>query len=137
MYESMMVSETMDTGPAQSAAMRDFAMLWRAADKIVFSRPLAQAPTTRTRLARDFDPDAIRKLKATADRDLTIGGPRLAAHAMRAGLVDECRLFVAPIVVGGGNRLFQDGLRLQLDLLEERRFDGGMAYLCYRVRQTP
>ncbi|SDL23997.1 dihydrofolate reductase family protein [Nonomuraea jiangxiensis] len=133
MYETMMVWETMDTGPAEPDVIRDFATLWRAADKIVFSTTLPQAPTARTRLERDFRPDAIRDLKATADRDLSIGGPHLAAHALRAGLVDECGIFVVPAVVGGGNRLFPDGLRLRLDLLEERRFAGGMAYLRYRV----
>ncbi|GAA3692274.1 dihydrofolate reductase family protein [Nonomuraea antimicrobica] len=133
MYETMAGWETMDTGPEQSAIMRDFALLWRAADKVVFSRTLPEVSTARTRLERHFRPDAIRELKATADRAISVSGPHLAVHAMNAGLVDECHVFVVPAVVGGGNRLFQDGVRLTLDLLEEHRFGGGMVYLRYRV----
>lgn len=113
--------------------MRDFAEISRAADKIVYSSTLATVATARTRIERDFDLATVRRMKATAGRDLLVGGPDLASHALRAGLVDECRLFVAPIVLGGGKRVFTNQVRAQLDLLNERRFGNGMVYLRYRT----
>jgi dihydrofolate reductase len=111
----------------------DYAKLWRAADKIVYSTTLKTASSARTRIERRFDPNAVRAMKDAADRDLSVGGPALAAHAFRAGLVDEVRLFVSPLTVGGGNRFLPDRLRLNLHLLDERRFDNGVVYLQYRV----
>jgi dihydrofolate reductase len=133
MYETMAGWETDATLAAQSEPMRDFAQIWQAAEKIVYSRTLETAPTRRTRIERDFDPEAVRRLKASAGRDLTVGGPDLAAHAFRADLVDECHLFVAPIIVGGGKQSLPDDVRLALELLAERRFDGGMVHLRYRL----
>jgi len=133
MYETMAVWET-DPGFAEaSPAMRDFAAIWQAADKIVYSRTLAAASTARTRIEREFDPEAVRQLKRTSERDLSIGGPDLAAHALRAGLVDECCLFVAPVAVGGGKPALPADLRLDLDLLDVHRFAGGMVFLLYRI----
>ena len=134
MYETMLAWETEPTLAAESPIMADFARLWQAADKIVYSRTLEAASTARTRIERAFDSDAVRQLKATASRDLGVGGPDLAAHAFRAGLVDECHLFVAPILVGGGKRSLPDEVRLELELQDERRFGGGMVYLRYRRR---
>jgi dihydrofolate reductase len=134
MYEVMVNWETI-TLADQPPVGRDFAQLWRAADKIVYSKSLAAVTSARTRLERDFDPEAIRQLKATATRDLSVGGPHLAAQALRAGLVDEIHLFLSPVIVGGGNRALPDGLRLQLELLDERRFGNGVVYLRYRVRE--
>jgi dihydrofolate reductase len=134
MYEAMAPWETDPTIPDQSPTARDFAELWQAADKVVYSRTLAAPSTARTRIERDFDPEAVRQLKAAAGRDLTVGGPELAAHAFRAGLVDECHLFLAPIVVGGGNQALPDHVRLRLELLDERRFGNGMVFLGYRTR---
>jgi dihydrofolate reductase len=132
MYEVMRGWETMDT-PEQSVG-RDFAELWRAADKVVYSTTLEAVSTARTRLERTFDPAAVRQLKATAGRDLSIGGPHLAAEALRAGLVDEVRLWLTPVVVGGGTRALPDGVRARLALLDERRFGNGFVHLHYRVR---
>ncbi len=134
MYETMVGWETDPTLGDQSPFMRDFAQIWQAADKVVYSKTLAAVSTRRTRIERDFDPHAVRQMKASAGRDLTVGGPALAAHALRAGLVDECHLFVAPIVVGGGKPSLPDGVRLELELLDERRFRSGMVYLRYRTR---
>lgn len=134
MYEVMSVWEADQTLPEQSPAMRDFAEIWRAADKIVYSRTLEAVSTRRTRLEHRFDPDAIRELKQDAKADLTVAGPELAGHAFDAGLVDECNLFLAPVVVGAGKRGLPDGVRLDLELLDERRFPNGMAFLRYRVR---
>jgi dihydrofolate reductase len=133
MYETMAVWETMDVSQ-EPQVMRDYAEIWRAADKVVYSRTLAEAWTPRTRIERTFDPDAVRGLKAAAGRDLTIGGPGLAGHALRAALVDEIQLFLVPVVVGGGTRALPDGVRLDLELLDERRFPGGAVYLRYRSR---
>jgi dihydrofolate reductase len=113
--------------------MRDYAEIWRAADKVVYSRTLTETATPRTRIEREFDPDAILEMKATAERDITIGGPGLAAHALRAGVVDECHLFLVPAVVGGGTSALPDGLRIDLELLGERRFESGVVYLRYRT----
>ena len=133
MYEVMRYWETAATVPDQPPVMVDFAEVWQAADKVVYSRTLERPSTARTRIEREFDPDAVRRLKAAADRDLSVGGPALAAQALAAGLVDECHLFLAPIVVGGGNRAFPDKVRVPLELLEERRFGGGMIFLRYRT----
>ena len=136
MYETMIGWETDRTSAAESAVMRDFAAIWRAAEKVVYSRTLEATSTARTRLERRFDPEAVRKLKSASARDAVVGGPELAAHAFRAGLVDECHLFVAPCSVGAGKPALPAGLRLDLELLQERRFNGGMVYLCYRVRES-
>ena len=133
LYETMAAWETMSLSE-QPAFVRDFAQLWRAAEKIVYSRTLDAVSTSRTRLERRFDAEAVRGLKATAGHDLAVGGPGLAAEAFRPGLVDECHLFLAPVVVGGGKRSLPDGLRQALELLEERRFGSGMVYLRYRTR---
>ena len=114
--------------------MQDFAEIWQAADKIVYSRTLETVSSARTRIERDFDPEAVRQMKARAGRDISVGGPDLAAQAIKAGLVDECHLFVAPIVVGGGKQSLPDNVRLKLELLDERRFGNGMVYLHYRTR---
>ena len=118
----------------QPTHIRDFAEIWRGADKVVYSRTLETVATARTRLERAFDPEAVRELKASAGRDLGVAGPELAAHAFRVGLVDECHLFLAPIVVGGGTRSLPDGIRLELELVDERRFGNGTVYLRYRRR---
>jgi dihydrofolate reductase len=131
MYDVLHVWETMDD-PAP--AMRDYATLWRAAEKIVFSRTLEEVSSARTRIERKFDPDVVRALKDSAGSDLSIGGPHLAAEALRAGLVDEVRLLVSPVVVGGGNPALPDGVRVDLELLGERRFGNGVVYLHYRTR---
>jgi len=137
MYETMAVWETDPALAAQSELLRDFAQIWTAAEKIVYSRTLEKPTTSRTRIERSFEPDAIRRLKASAETDIAIGGPELAAHAFSAGLIDECHLFVAPVTVGGGKRAFPDRVRLDLELLAERRFDGGMVHLRYRLAERP
>jgi dihydrofolate reductase len=131
MYEVLAVWETMDD---ESPIMRDYAEIWRAADKVVFSRSLDGVSTARTRLEREFDAERVRRMKAEAGRDLSIGGPDLAGQAIAAGLVDECHLFLAPVVVGGGTRALPDGVRVDLELLGERRFRGGTVHLHHRVR---
>ncbi len=136
MYETMVGWETDPTLADQSPVMQDFAQIWQAADNIVYSKTLETVSTARTRIERDFDPEAVRQMKALAGRDLIVGGPELAAQAFRAGLVDECHLFVAPMVVGGGKRSLPDNVRLKLELLDERRFDSGMVYLHYGTRRT-
>jgi dihydrofolate reductase len=134
MYETMVGWETDPTLAEQSPLMRDFAQIWQAADKIVYSKTLEAVSTARTRIERDFDPEAVRQMKSLAGRDLIVGGPELAAQAFKAGLVDECHLFVTPIMVGGGKRSLPNDVRLKLELLDERRFDNGMVYLHYRTR---
>ncbi|HZD68963.1 MAG TPA: dihydrofolate reductase family protein, partial [Actinomycetes bacterium] len=134
LYELMAVWETDPAVAAQSPGAREFAQIWQASDKVVYSRTLQAAATTRTRIERDFDPNAVRQLKAAAERDLTVGGPALAAQAITSGLVDEVHLLVWPVVVGGGKRFLPDRVRLQLDLLDERRFTNGMVYLRYRTQ---
>ncbi len=134
MYETMVGWETDPSLADQSPIMRDFAEIWQAADKVVYSKTLEAVSTARTRIERDFDPEAVRRMKAAAGRDLIVGGPDLAAQAIRAGLVDEWHLFVAPIVVGGGKRALPDEVRVELELLDERSFGNGMIYLRYRTR---
>jgi dihydrofolate reductase len=136
MYETMVFWETVDTGPDQHRVMRDFAEIWRVAEKIVYSRTLEEASSARTRLEREFDPEAVGELVASASRDVTIGGPELAAQAFEAGLVDECQVFLAPVVVGAGKRSLPAGVFARLELLEQRRFESsGFAYLRYGVRR--
>ena len=130
MYEVMAVWETLaDDEPA----MRDFAQIWRTADKVVYSRTLEGVSSARTRLERDFDPEAIRQLKSAAARDIGVGGSELAGQAIRAGLVDEIQLFLTPILVGGGTPALPDDVRVKLELLDERRFADGVVYLHYRA----
>jgi dihydrofolate reductase len=135
MYETMMLWETDPNLGAGSPLMRDFAEIWQAADKIVYSTTLETISTRKTQLERTFDPEAIRRLKAAGGGDILIGGPELAAHAFRAGLIDECHLFVAPILLGGGKSALPDNVRLELELLDERRFHNGTVFLRYRTRQ--
>jgi dihydrofolate reductase len=134
MYETMVYWETASTGADQSPETRDFAEIWRSADKIVFSRRLETPSSARTRIERDFDAAGIRQLKQSSARDLTVGGAELAGQAMAAGLVDECQLFLCPIVVGGGTRALPDDVRIELDLLDEHRFGSGVVLLRYGVR---
>jgi len=134
MYETMVAWETWPGEEEASPVTRDFAEIWRAADKVVYSTTLETAPTGRTRIERDFDPEAVRAMKESATSDIGVGGPELAAHAFRAGLVDECHLFLVPVVVGGGKRALSDGVRLELELLDERRFENGTVFLRYDVK---
>jgi dihydrofolate reductase len=134
LYDVMAVWETMDVSSGESAAAADYAQLWQAADKVVFSRTLETPTTARTRIERSFDATAVRELKVASERDLSIGGPELANQALRAGLVDELRLFVHPVVVGGGSAAIEPGVRLRLNLLDERQFASGVVQLRYDVR---
>ena len=134
MYETMVYWETAHAVAGQPSVARDYAAVWQAADKVVFSRTLEAVSSARTRIERAFVPEAVRRLKASAERDLTVGGPELAGHAIRAGLVDEYRLFVTPVAVGGGSRALPEEIRIDLELLDERRFRSGVVYLCYRPR---
>jgi dihydrofolate reductase len=134
MYEMMVGWETDPTLAQQSPHMRDFAEIWQAADKVVYSKTLENVSTVRTRIERDFDPEAVRQMKASTDRDLLVGGPGLAAHAFKAGLVDECQLFLTPIIVGAGKRSLPDDVRLELELLDEHRFGNGVVFLRYRTK---
>jgi dihydrofolate reductase len=130
MYDFLVAWETWPLEGA-SAVIRDWAELWRAADKVVYSRTLQAPASARTRIEPEFDPEAVRRMKAEADRDISIGGPDLAGQALAAGLVDEVVLLLHPIVIGGGNRALPDGLRLELELRDERRFAGGVVCLSY------
>jgi len=134
MYEVMRYWETAPTGEDQLPVVRDYTGIWQAADKIVYSKTLETVPSARTRIERDFDPEAVRQLKTEAGRDISVGGPVLAAQAIRAGLVDEFHLFVVPIVVGGGKPALRGNVRLQLELLDEYRFGSGVVHLHYRTR---
>jgi len=136
MYETMAGWETDDSLAATSEVMRDFAQIWQAADKVVYSKTLEATSTRRTRIERDLDLDAIREMKASAQRDLAVGGPNLASQAFRGGLVDECHLVVVPIIVGAGKRSLPDGVRLALELVAERRFANGMVHLHYRASHS-
>lgn len=133
MFEVLLPWETMDTAGA-APVIDDFADIWRSSDKVVFSRTLDTASSARTRIERDFDPDVVRQWKAGADRDLSIGGPELAALALRAGLVDDLHLFLNPVVVGGGTAALPDKLRTSLELVDHRRFGDGVMHLHYQVR---
>jgi dihydrofolate reductase len=134
MYEVMRYWETAHTMPDQPPFLQDYAQIWRAADKIVYSKTLETVFSARTRIERDFDPEAVRRMKSQAERDISIGGPDLAAQAIKAGLVDEYHLFVTPIVVGGGRRSLPENVRLDLELVDARRFEGGVVHLHYRTR---
>jgi dihydrofolate reductase len=136
MYETMMVWETDSNLAGQSPLMRDFAQVWQAADKIVYSRTLEAVSTRKTTIERDFDPDSIRRLKESVEQDIHIGGAELAAQAFRSGLIDECHLFITPIIVGGGKPALPDNVQLDLELLDERRFGNGAVFLRYRTSQA-
>lgn len=136
MYETMMGWETDPGLTVASPLMHDFAQIWQAADKIVYSRTLEAVYTRKTQIERNFDPKAIRQLKDSAKHDILIGGPDLAAHAFISGLIDECHLFLVPVLVGGGKRFIPNNIRLELELLEERSFDNGMVFLRYHTRQS-
>jgi dihydrofolate reductase len=133
MYETMVVWESIHALPDQSPVMLDFAEIWQSADKIVFSTTLASASSARTRIEEGFNPEAIRRLKSDLNQDIAIGGADVGGQALRAGLVDECHFFISPVIVGGGKHGLQGDLRLNLELLEERRFGSGMVYLRYRT----
>jgi dihydrofolate reductase len=134
MYETMVFWDSASTSGDQPATARDFAQIWQAAEKIVYSRTIQTLSSARTRIERDFDPAAIRRLKESSDSDISVGGAELAGRAIAAGLVDECHLFLCPIVVGGGKRALPDDVRAELELLAERRFRSGVVHLHYRVR---
>ena len=134
MYETMVFWESPPDLAAQPLFVQDFAQIWQAADKIVYSKSLQTVSSARTRIERAFDPDAIRQLKATADHDVTVGGAELAAQAIEAGLVDEYHLFLVPLLVGAGKRSLPDNVRVSLDLLDEHRFGSGTVYLRYRTQ---
>ena len=133
LYDTMVYWETAHTVADLAPYALEYAEIWQAAEKVVYSRTLEAASSARTRIERDFDPDAIRELKAAADSDLSVGGAELAAQALRAGLVDEIQLLVAPAVVGGGKRALPDSVHVKLELLDERRFGNGMVFLRYRT----
>ena len=134
MYDVMVYWETVAVAD-EPPPIQDYAEIWQAADKIVYSKTLETASTARTRIERDFDAEAVRRMQAEADRDISVGGPHLAAQALAAGLVDECHLFLAPVVVGGGTRALPDDVRLELKLDDLRRFGNGVVYLRYQVRR--
>ncbi len=136
MYETMVYWETAHTIPGQPQFVLDWARQWQGAEKIVYSRTLTESRSARTWIEREFNPDAVRQLKANAKHDISVDGPELAAHAIKAGLVDEFQMIVCPVIVGGGKRFFPDGVRLDLELLEERRFGNGVLILRYGVRRS-
>jgi dihydrofolate reductase len=133
MYETMAVWQTVGDEPGLPAAEAEFAEVWRALDKVVYSRTLDAVWTPRTRLEREFDPDGVRRMKNAATSDVSVSGPGLAQHAFRAGLVDEVHLFVFPVVVGGGKPGLPRDVRLNLELLDERRFDNGVVHMHHRT----
>jgi dihydrofolate reductase len=132
LYEVMRAWETIHTVPDQPAVVLDFAAVWQVADKVVYSRTLDAVSTTRTRLEREFDLEAVRRMKAASDSDLLVGGAELAAQAFAAALVDDVHLFLAPVIVGGGTRALPERVRLDLELVDERRFGNGMVYVHHR-----
>jgi dihydrofolate reductase len=136
MYEVMAWWETIDDSSDIPPHIADFARLWRAADKVVYSSTLSDVSTARTQLERDFDAAAVERMKAESERDISVGGPTLASAAIAAGLIDEYQLFVAPVIVGGGLRAFFRGATRHLELLEECRFDSGFVYLDYARRDA-
>lgn len=133
MYETMLYWETANGLPDQPAAATDFLDIWRVSDKIVYSKALESVSSARTRIERAFDAEVVRRMKSTAARDISVGGAELAAQAIKAGLVDELHLFVVPIVLGGGKRCLPTNVRVNLELLNERRFGSGRVYLRYRI----
>jgi dihydrofolate reductase len=134
MYEVLVVWESVPTGPDQLPVVSDFAEIWRAADKVVYSRTMKSGSSARTRIEREFDPEAVSRMKAESTSDISIGGPELAGQALEAGLVDELHLFVVPVVIGGGNPALPRGVRLDLELLDEKRFASGVVHLHYAIR---
>ncbi|WP_109472234.1 dihydrofolate reductase family protein [Ornithinimicrobium cavernae] len=134
MYETMVYWETAHTAPDLPPHVRQYADDWQAADKVVYSTTLETVASARTRIERSFDPEKVRALKSESDHDLTVDGPTLAAQAVRAGLVDEYHLFMTSTAVGGGKRFFPEGVRLELELVEQRAFDSGLIYARYRTR---
>jgi dihydrofolate reductase len=136
LYETMVYWETALQLPDQPAFAREYAEIWQAADKVVYSRTLARASSARTRIEPVFDAHAVAAMKSSAEKDLGVGGPHLAAEAIRAGLVDEYQLLTAPVIVGGGNRWLPDGVRVDLELIDSRRFASGFTYSAYRRRPT-
>lgn len=133
MYETMVFWETASAEADEPPVFWDYAEIWRAAEKIVYSRTLQTVSSARTRIEREFDPDTVQRLKQSSGADIAIGGAELAGHAIGAGMVDECHLLLCPIVVGGGKRALRDKVRAQLELLDERRFRSGVVHLHYRV----
>ncbi len=136
MYETMVYWETAHLMPDQSPLALDWARQWQAAEKIVYSRTLAEPRSARTRIEREFDTNVVQRLKADATHDIAVAGPELAAHALRAGLVDELQMIVCPVIIGGGKRFFPEGVRLDLALVEERRFGSEVVVLRYGVRRS-
>ncbi|MGZ5353579.1 MAG: dihydrofolate reductase family protein [Actinomycetota bacterium] len=136
MYEVLRAWETMDAEAGHPPEIYDFAAIWKAADKVVYSRTLETVDTARTRVEREFDVDVVREMKAAAGADLAIGGPELAARAFAAGLVDDVHLFISPAIVGGGTRSLPEQVRLDLELVDERRFGNGVVYLHHRRAET-
>jgi dihydrofolate reductase len=134
MYETMVYWETAHTVPHQPPFVLEWARQWQAAQKVDYSRTLAEPRSARTRIEREFDPDVVRRLKADVRRSITIDRPQLAAPALRAGIVDEIQMIVFPVVVGAGKRFFPDGVRRKLELVNERRFRRGVVFLQYAVR---
>ncbi len=135
MYDTMVYWETADAIPNQPPFVLEWARQWKAAEKVVYSRTLTEPRSARTRIEQEFDAEAVRRLKETVEDDISVDGPELAAHALRSGIVDEIQMIVCPVVVGGGKRFFPDGVRLDLDLLEQQRFVNGVSALRYAVRQ--
>src|SRR5438105_3208280 len=133
MYATMVAWETVNTGADQPRAILDFAQIWQASNKVVYSRTLETVSSARTQIKRDFDSDEVRQMKTQPGGDMTVSGPELAAHAFKAQLIDELQLFIAPIVVGGGKQSLPNNVRLKLELIDERRFGNGMVYLRYRA----
>jgi dihydrofolate reductase len=133
MYEVMAFWETAHTAAGEPPVFLDYARIWQAADKVVYSTTLETVSSAKTRIQREFDPDAVRQMKSRADRDLSVGGPHIAALAIKAGLVDELQWFVTPVVVGGGNHFLPQNVHVQLELIDERRFGSGVVYLHYRI----
>jgi dihydrofolate reductase len=134
MYDVMVYWETAHTVAGQPSFIQDYARIWQAADKIVYSQSLEKASSARTRIEREFVPEAVRRMKAESERDISVGGADLAAQAIKSGLVDEFHLFLTPIVVGGGKQFLPDNVRVNLELLDERRFGNGVVHLHYRTR---
>lgn len=133
LYEVMLYWETAPTDGGVLPVVRDYARIWQAASKVVFSKTLTKLAITKARLERQLDPDAIREMKAESSRDISVGGPELAGQAIKAGLVDEIHLFLNPIVVGGGNHALPNDVRVRLELLKENRFRNGVVHLHYRT----
>lgn len=136
MYETMRVWEDDDWLQDEPAVVREYAQIWRAAEKVVYSSTLEEVSTARTRIERRFDPDAVRQLKETSDADLSVGGATIGAEAFRHGLVDECVLVLCPVIVGGGKPALPRGLRVDLELLDHRRFSNGVVYVRHAVRSS-